>query len=188
MIHWHSRGIRQLRLIIATLLFSLTIPALADQIIGERCYQVEPFNAPQDNATERLYIVERGNVGSGVFDSVGYHEDLAGIRTPIHATSIRIIDRVTGDVSYNRIAYGILGNVRAELEFAEAGEVFDMAQMEHDRMALFISNSVLTDKGSGRLAGSFRASVWHHDFKEVETVSLVNAGAGVIYSISCDAL
>jgi hypothetical protein len=157
----------------------------ADTVIGERCYAVEPHGAPQDNGTEKLYVVERGVAGSGIFDSVGYHQDLAGLRTPIHVTSIRVIDSVTGAIQYNRVAFGVLGDVSREISYANLGNVYAMFYFAHN-MANFVSYSTLVDDQAGNVRGTFRTDVWHHDLPTVEVVPAFNAQPwGVIYSITC---
>lgn len=153
---------------------------MSDVIIGIRCYAIEPDSAPQDNAREKLYIIEREQ-DSGVFDGVGFHEDINGVRTPMHATSKRVINE-EGVVSYNRVAYGVLGSVLEEIDHASIDDVEAMFNTR-PQTAIFVSYSTLQSDDWGILRGTFRADVWHHDFNEVKHVSAINTGPGIIYSI-----
>jgi len=133
-----------------------------------------------------MFAIERGDPGSGVFDSVGVHEDLAGIRTPIHATSRKLFDPITGVVSYSRVAYVVLGNIAEELDLAQSLDVEKMFNLAH-KSCVVISYSTLYEVGDGALSGSFRADAFCHDFDVVALgPSAFNTGPGLIYSIPCE--
>jgi hypothetical protein len=167
------------------ILLLLPVLTMAETAVGVRCYSVEPALAPGDNATERMFVVERGDPGSGVFDSVGVHEDLQGIRTPIHATSRKLHDPITGAVSYSRAAYVVLGNIAEELELAQSLDVEGMFNLSH-KFCVVVSYSSLYDVGSGSVSGSFRADAFCHDSDTVALgPSAFNTGPGLIYSVPC---
>ena len=172
-------------LLIAISFIGISAQVNADTVIGERCYAIEPAGAPQDNGIEKLYVVERGAAGSGIFDSVGYHQDLAGLRTPIHVTSIRVIDSVTGIVQYNRVAFGVLGDIAREIAYANLNNVYAMFYFAHS-LATFVSYSTLVDDQAGNVRGTFRTDVWSHDFSTVRAGPAFNTLPGVIYSIPCN--
>lgn len=149
--------------------------------IGEVCYSIYPPNAPQDNAVEKLYVVQR-IADPKIFDSVGYHEDSQNIRTPIHATSYYDTDLGV----YTRTAYGVLGNIRGELYNADQDDVFNMFYSK-PRTAIFLSHSSLSkNQDTGMLEGTFKADVWHHDFEFIQMVPGMNNSYGVIRQIDCN--
>jgi hypothetical protein len=155
----------------------------ADTLVGERCYAIEPAGSEMESGIEDVAVYERGDLGSGIFDAIGFFENESGVRTPIVATSYRVDDG-DGHVFYNRISYGVLGNVNLLIALAQAGNVFDMADVT-PMMATYSRNSVLNDDGAGGLIGSFRTDIWHHDNDQVEMTPSTTSGPGIIYSIPC---
>jgi hypothetical protein len=163
----------------------------ADTVIGKRCYRIEPANAPADNATEYVWVVEKGAVGSGIFDFVGYHKDAAGLRTPINGTSYRVYDAF-GLATYDRYSYGALGQVAQEISYANSlGNVQAMYNMSA-HSDIFYSHSVLHDDGFGGTTGTFRVDDWNHSITgTVQHLTPVSATVGfgiqpgIIYSITC---
>ncbi len=157
--------------------------AKADTEIGRVCYAVEPFGAHQDNAIEECFVVEIGDQGSGTFSSVCTHEDIAENVTTLSATSIRTVDRVTGETYYTRKVFGVLGKVKESIELGENGDV--RAMYEAPRPAIVTSTSMLHATPIG-LRGIFIADVWDHDLPIVRQSFGFNSGPGLIYGLPCD--
>ena len=158
--------------------------ANADTVIGSRCYFIEPPNAPQDNAWEKMWVIERSRTPeeNRVFDSKGIHFDSNGVNTSMHATSELTIAS-DGTAVFTRFAFGVLGAIDEETEHAKRGDAEAISDMESS-IAIFTSQSTL-HAINGRLEGTFVAQVWHHDFDHVELYSGTNESPGIIIGVPC---
>lgn len=143
----------------------------------QRCYWIEPTGAPQDNALEVVLLNE---VSPGVYSGFGWHEDLQGVRTPISTTSHTVV-AADGSVTYSRYAFGVLGLVDQQIDLANQGNLLAMQSVP--KPAIFTSVSVIVP---GYGTGSFRATVWHHDFDEIQVVHAANIPPGKITRVNCN--
>jgi hypothetical protein len=179
-----------MKYIILILFIAVSLPIIADTVIGKRCYRTYTPNAPQDDITEVVWTVEKGDIGSGNFSSVGYAEDINRVRTPIMASSARVYDS-QGLVTFDRYIYGTLGSIDAELDLANVGDVqamYDMVQ----HSVIFYSHDVMHMSTSNELEGTYRAVVWDNGLGFIREIPAINNQIGsyvlfpgTIKSVSC---
>ena len=172
---------KKLSIILSSICLAYSVQACAE--IGDEgtiCYRFKPDSAPQDDVWEKMHWKE---IEDNVFREQGFLIDKKQQRGIVNATRYRI-ELPDGTFQHFRHAYGLLGDVQRELDFAYRGNA-EAIEAIGPSTAIFISNTVLKESETG-LMGTFTVEVYHNAFPKVQLFSGFNEKPGIVYEASCE--